>query len=417
MTFAFKQRTTRSATTNVCCLTDFVPVRMSDPTPQGLTLELSAYGFARALCARDGVTDKEAFFARHKEVRQKFTNYGLSPAVIKARQLVFFPRLKDIVFVDGEFTVAEPEHEYLRLFDNYQDLNPKDLRARHESYARVAEDCLEQMYAGPDEAPDDLIHVTCSGYLAPSPVERMAAKKGWLKTTVTHSYHMGCYGAFPAIRMAHGFLASAQLGVTPPKERVDIVHTEILSVHRDAEELTAQNIITMTLFADGFIKYSAVTEDYLKAQGLNGLKVLAYAEHLLADSADDMTWVPGPTRFHMSLSIMVPVLIKAAVKGFVEDLLRRAGLDFERERTRLVFAIHPGGPKIVEHIQAELGLHDDQVALSKAVLFENGNMSSATVPHILKAIVEERDIPLGAHVVALGFGPGLTATGLVLEKI
>jgi predicted naringenin-chalcone synthase len=273
------------------------------------------------------------------------------------------------------------------------------------------------MFAGVAEAPDDLIHVTCSGYLAPSPVERMAAARGWLNTTVTHSYHMGCYGAFPAIRMAHGFLASAHQGVTPPKERVDIVHTEILSAHRDAEELTAQNIITMTLFADGFIKYSAVTEDYLCAQGMSGLKVLAYNERLLPDSADDMTWVPGPTRFHMTLSIMVPVVIKAAVKGFVEDLLYRAGLDFERERGRLHFAIHPGGPKIVEHIQSELQLDDDQVAMSKNVFFENGNMSSATVPHILKAIIEEPGIPTGAHVVAIGFGPGLTATGLVLEKI
>jgi predicted naringenin-chalcone synthase len=417
MTFVITERATRSSVTNACCLTDFTPVRMAAMVPQGLTLELSAYGFARAFCVRNGLTDKESFFAKHQEIRQKFANYGLSPAVIKARQLVFFPRLEDIVFANGEFSIAEPEHEYMKLFDNYDNLNPKDLRARHASYAKVADDCLEEMYADALEAPDDLIHVTCSGYLAPSPVERMAAAKGWLRTTVTHSYHMGCYGAFPAIRMAHGFLASAHQGVTPPKERVDIVHTEILSAHRDTEELTAQNIITMTLFADGFIRYSAVTEDYLRTQGLAGLKVLAYNEHLLPDSADDMTWVPGPTRFHMSLSIMVPVVIKAAVKGFVEDLLRRAGLDFERERERLFFAIHPGGPKIVEHIQNELKLDDDQVAMSKHVFAENGNMSSATVPHILKAIVEERGIPTGAHVVALGFGPGLTATGLVLEKV
>ena len=420
MNFPFTERLSRSVTSvtaDICCLTDFTPVRMAEPTPQGLTLEISAYAFARAWCKRNGVSDNAIFAAKHREVCNKFANYGLSPTTIKARQLTFFPRLQDIVSVDGEFTISEPEHAYMQLFDNYQNFNPKDIKARHEAYARVADDSLEKMFVGVEDAPDDLIHVTCSGYLAPSPVERMAARKGWLSTTVTHSYHMGCYGAFPAIRMAHGFLASAQLGVTPPKERVDIVHSEILSVHSDAHDLTAQNIITMTLFADGFIKYSAVTENYLKSQGLNGLKLLAYAEHLLADSADDMTWTPGSTRFHMTLSIMVPVLIKAAVKDFVIELLARAGLDLAQESDRLVFAIHPGGPKIVEHIQSELGLRDDQVALSKAVLFENGNMSSATVPHILKSIVEEREIPLGVFVVALGFGPGLTATGLVLQKI
>ncbi len=83
----------------------------------------------------------------------------------------------------------------------------------------------------------------------------------------------------------------------------------------------------------------------------------------------------------------------------------------------MMFAIHPGGPKIVEHIQNELGLRDEQVAISKKVFRENGNMSSATIPHIMKGILDEKGIPQGTRVVALGFGPGLTVTGLVLEKI
>lgn len=44
-------------------------------------------------------------------------------------------------------------------------------------------------------------------------------------------------------------------------------------------------------------------------------------------------------------------------------------------------------------------------------------MSSATVPHILKAILEEDAIPEGSRIVSLAFGPGFTITGLVLEKI
>ena len=130
-----------------------------------------------------------------------------------------------------------------------------------------------------------------------------------------------------------------------------------------------------------------------------------------------MTWVPGSTRFHMTLSVMVPVIIKQSVRSFVENLFRRINLDFEQEKDRLMFAIHPGGPKIVEHIQESLGLTDEQVAISRAIFLENGNMSSATVPHIMKGILEEPSIRRGTRIVCLGFGPGLTATGLVLEKI
>jgi alkylresorcinol/alkylpyrone synthase len=217
--------------------------------------------------------------------------------------------------------------------------------------------------------------------------------------------------------MAHGFLSSSRFSVTPPKERVDIVHSELLSAHCDTAELRAENIITMTLFADGFIKYSVVDEEWINQRGQPGLKILAFNEHLLPNSADDMTWVPGSTRFHMTLSVMVPVIIKQSVRPFVENLFRRINLDYEQERERLMFAIHPGGPKIVEHIQESLGLTDDQVAISRSIFVENGNMSSATVPHILKEILEEPSITRGTRVVCLGFGPGLTATGLIVEKV
>ncbi|WP_156912877.1 3-oxoacyl-[acyl-carrier-protein] synthase III C-terminal domain-containing protein [Methylocaldum szegediense] len=398
-------------------LADFTPVRVSKPVPQRITLELSAFGFAKAHCLNNGIKDKEGFRRVYREVKEKFDKYALSPSHIKRRQLVFFPRLTDIRFADGEFVLAAPEFEHLQIFKDKNDPKGIDLKARHESYGKVVAGCLNQMYDDRSEAPDDVIHVTCSGYLAPSPVERMVANKEWFNTTVTHSYHMGCYGAFPAIKMAHGFLSSSRFSVTPPKTRVDIIHTELLSMHNNIEDFRAENIITMTLFADGFIRYSMYPEEVAREKRLPGFKILAFNEHLLPDSAEDMTWVPGSHQFHMTLSVMVPVVLKKHVRSFVESLLRRLDIDFETEKDKLTFAIHPGGPKIVEHIQDELRLREDQVAISKEVFRENGNMSSATVPHILKAILDEQTIPRGRRVVALGFGPGLTITGLVLEKI
>ncbi|GAB3374582.1 beta-ketoacyl-[acyl-carrier-protein] synthase family protein [Azotobacter armeniacus] len=400
---------------NNAVLSDFTPVQLVKPVPQSFTLELSAYGFAQAYCLNNKITDKDGFRQVYMTMKEKFNKYALSAQQIKRRQLIFFPKVSDITVFDGEFKIAEPEQAYLRLHDTASDPRGAGLQTRHESFAKVVDQALERMFEDTATAPDDLIHVTCSGYLAPSPVERMAAKREWFETTVTHSYHMGCYGAFPAIKMAHGFLASSHCGLTPPKGRVDIVHTELLSAHNNIADTRAENIITMTLFADGLIKYSVYTEEELRRRGRHGLRVLAINEHLLPDSADDMTWVPGSHQFHMTLTPMVPVVIKRHVRSFVISLLERAGIDFEREKKELTFAIHPGGPKIVEHIQEDLGLADEQVVISKSVFLENGNMSSATVPHILKQILEEVDV--GTRVVCLGFGPGLTVTGMVLEKI
>lgn len=398
-------------------LADFTPVQVAKPVPQRLTLELSAYGFAKAHCNNNGITDKDGFRRIHKLVKEKIDKYALSPTQIRRRQLVFFPRLNDIRFSDGEFVIAPPKQQYLQLRKDKDDWKGVDIKARHESYRKVIETALNDMYEDKTNAPDDLIHVTCSGYLAPSPVERMAAQKEWFDTTVTHSYHMGCYGAFPAIRMAHGFLSSSQLTMTPPKERVDIIHTELLSAHQNLEDLNAENIITMTLFADGLIRYSLYSEEAAREKGMPGLKILAFNEHLLPNSADDMTWVPGPHQFLMTLTPMVPIVIKNNVRPFVENLLHRACINLDVEKERLCFAIHPGGPRIVEHLQEELGLQDEQVERSKIIFRDNGNMSSATVPYILKDILGDKAIRPGTPVVCLAFGPGLTVTGLVLEKI
>ena len=138
-------------------------------------------------------------------MRAKFAKYAVSADQINRRQLVLFPRLRDVRFSDGELVLAEPEHKHLRLYADSNDTKGADIKERHASYGKIVGDCLTDMYGGVATAPDDLIHVTCSGYLAPSPVERMVAHKEWFDTTVTHSYHMGCYGAFPAIKMAHGF--------------------------------------------------------------------------------------------------------------------------------------------------------------------------------------------------------------------
>ena len=398
-------------------LVNFSPARVAKPVSQKLALQISAYGMARGFCRHHNIDSLEGKRQALAEMQAKFDKYAVSTNQIAQRELVFFPHLRDLRITDGELVLAEPKQEHLRIFTSTEDIKGIDLKQRHANYGKIVGDCLNDMYKAVEKAPDDLIHVTCSGYLAPSPVERMVARREWYDTTVTHSYHMGCYGAFPAIKMAHGFLSSSETGATPRKKVVDIVHTELLSGHHNIENFDIENIITMTLFADGFIKYSVCSDAYAREHGLPGLRILAFNEHLLPDSADDMTWVPAAHQFQMTLSVMVPVVIKRHVYKFVTSLLQRAGLDFEVEKDRLMFAIHPGGPKIVEHIQDELGLSDTQVAISKSVFRENGNMSSATVPHIMKGIVEEPSIKSGTRVVCLGFGPGLTVTGLVLEKL
>ena len=281
------------------------------------------------------------------------------------------------------------------------------LDARMDLFEQTACSVFERFYADAAAPPDDIVHVSCSGYVSPSPVQMFLSGRGWLQTGVTHSYHMGCYGAFPAIRTALGLVGSSYSSLPRPKKRVDLVHTEFLSLHFDLLGETPDSFVTSTLFADGFIKYSAYPQAEFSGSGKPGLKILAIEERILPNSLPEMTLRPGPLQFDMSLSKRVPLLIRDSIEGFVVSLCAQAGLDFEREKSKIVFAIHPGGPAILNQIRNRLGVDESQVAMSRQVLFEHGNMASATAPHIWQRITESESIPAGAKILSMAVRPGL----------
>ena len=73
--------------------------------------------------------------------------------------------------------------------------------ARTRLYGEIVDAYFEETYDA--RRPDDLVHVTCTGYASPSGAQQLVARRGW-QTRVTHAYHMGCYAAVPAVRIAPG---------------------------------------------------------------------------------------------------------------------------------------------------------------------------------------------------------------------
>ena len=116
--------------------------------------------------------------------------------------------------------------------------------------------------------------------------------------------------------------------------------------------------------------------------------------------------------FQMELSSYVPALLGAAVEGFVDTLLARNGL---RRADIRFWGVHPGGLKIMEHIEQRLGLGKDDLRFSRAVLRTHGNMSSPTVLFVLEEIRRSGRPERGDHAVLMAFGPGLTMEGALLR--
>jgi predicted naringenin-chalcone synthase len=98
------------------------------------------------------------------------------------------------------------------------------------------------------------------------------------------------------------------------------------------------------------------------------------------------------------------------VGGLVDELLSRHELSRDRVAA---WAVHPGGPKILDVVGEQL---DVDLEVSRGVLRDFGNCSSATVLLILDRIIREETLAVADHVVALAFGPGLTLYAALLRQ-
>ena len=130
-------------------------------------------------------------------------------------------------------------------------------------------------------------------------------------------------------------------------------------------------------------------------------------------------------RSKVSRKVMFPVvssiwetkLFSVLDESTLTTLCKKANIDLEQQKADMHFAIHPGGPKIIDYVIDAVGLKKEQANWSYEILRRYGNMSSATIPHIFNEIVNDPKIVSGTKIVAMAFGPGLTATGLLLEKL
>ena len=380
-------------------LTRFVATRPPYVMTQAHSLAWLARAHAQSEAAVTGLdaAGREAFADK---IARLLGRVACSPDQIATRASVL-----------PDFTTCDHDGNLLNMLYDDPDANitvpsphGRCASTRTRLYARAVDAYFARQYGSEVQAPDDLIHVTCTGYVSPSGAQQVVAALGWgARTRVTHAYHMGCYAALPALRIAAGFVATGS-------GRVDIAHTELCSLHLDPADHRLEQLVVQSLFADGLIRYSLIAGD-----AGPGLRPLAACEVVVPDSADAMRWVPSEWGMQMMLARDVPERIGAALRGLVTELFRRAGLEMGAIKP-CVFAIHPGGPKFIDRVRDVLELDEAQVQTSRAVLRDHGNMSSATLPHIWMRLLADPQVPRGTLIPSLAFGPGLTVCGALLEK-
>jgi predicted naringenin-chalcone synthase len=287
-----------------------------------------------------------------------------------------------------------------------------DIAERSNFFAERAEKIVEQMFEETSSSnydqyePSHLLHVSCTGYVSPSAVQRLVALRRWQKTEITHMYHMGCYASLPAIRVAAALAQS--------RDAIDLVHNEMCSLHMNPLSHTPEQAVVQSLFADGHIKYK-VTREPAK-QNTQQFKILNIVERVIPISEKEMTWSPAKWGMAMTLSRKVPEIIGSVLNEVFEELCQSVKMNPETVRETAIFAIHPGGPKIIDSVQSVLRLTDEQTETSRKILRERGNMSSATLPHVWSDLLNQ-NLHSNQTVVSFAFGPGLTVFASIFQAL
>lgn len=316
---------------------------------------------------------------RRAGVSQRYSVVVKSSSGVKPAQQTFYPPSETVT--DGGPSISERMKVY-------------EVEAR-ELACLTASASLEQADISPDEV-THLITISCTGFAAPGFDIGLINDLGLNRNLGrTHLGFMGCHGALNGLRVMKSFLDS------DPDACVLLCATELCSLHQQYGWNNEQ-VVANSLFADGCAAVVVRARDLLESTPGDCL-LRANQSHVFPDSEDLMSWKIGDHGFQMSLSSQLPGLIKRELRPWLESWLGEQGVAIEDVQS---WAVHPGGPRILDACQESLELTDSQLAASRGILDECGNMSSPTVLFILQRL---QDMKSETPCVMLGFGPGITA--------
>lgn len=273
-----------------------------------------------------------------------------------------------------------------------------DTGARMRLYEQRAPDLA---FAAALDLDDDLGGIThlvltsCTGFAAPGVdlalIERLALNPGIERTVIGF---MGCHGALNALRIARHIVRSER------DARVLVVCLELCTLHLQ-ETADLEEVLSFLIFADGCAAALVSREP-------RGLALRGSTTVLATSAADQITWRIGSRGFDMRLAGSVPATIGAVLPAELPRLLQGCPEQIVH------WAVHPGGRSVLDAVERGLGLPPEALAASREVLRSYGNMSSATVLFVLKAMLAAG---IGGPGCALAFGPGLAIESLRFEAL
>ncbi|MCK0112551.1 type III polyketide synthase [Ornithinimicrobium sp. F0845] len=302
--------------------------------------------------------------------------------------------------------LALPLEAYEEVTADFGRSNDAFIEAATDLATRAVQDALDAAGLRAEDV-DLLVSTTITGLAVPSLDARLMARLP-LREDLRRIpiVGLGCVGGAAGVGRVHEWLAGHPDGVAV------LLAVEVCSLTLQRDDTSTANLVASGLFGDGAAAVVMLGDRAADRLAPDGIRVRGSRSRLYPGTERAMGWDVGSTGLRIVLGAEVPDLVRAQVRGDVDRFLTA----YSMGRPDVGWWVaHPGGPKVLDALAEALEVPPEALGVTWRSLARIGNLSSASVLHVLADTLREAPPEPGSAGVLLAMGPGFCLETVLLS--